>query len=275
MIANEVITNQKADKKETQCYHCGSVLPKKPYTKDEHSFCCKGCISVYTIIKDSGLDTIYQNKSLGNFTRPDDNTDIHEFDFLDNPNIQEKIISFKEGNICKVVVYAPEIHCASCIWLIEHLPQLHKAIIQSRVNFHSKKISILFNIEKLRLKELSILLTQIGYKPYFSFEKKETYPEEKKLLIRLGIAGFAFGNIMLLSFPDYLDTLSNLEIKYAQLFHYVSFILSIPVIAFSAYPYLQSAFSGIKTKDLNMDIPVGIGILTLFFRSSYDVFFSK
>jgi len=273
MIANELIINQATTKKETQCYHCGGVLPKNRYEKDEHSFCCKGCVTVYTLIKDSGLENIYQNKSLGNFTKPEDVSEIQEFDFLDNPSVQEKIISFKEGNLCKVIVYAPEIHCASCIWLLEHLPELHKGIIQSQVNFHSKKISILFNNEQISLKELSILLTQIGYKPYYSFEKKETHPEEKKLLIRLGIAGFAFGNIMLLSFPDYLDTLSNLEIKYAQLFHYVSFILSLPVILFSAYPYLQSAFSGIKTKDLNMDIPIGIGILTLFFRSTYDVFF--
>jgi len=113
MIANELIINQATTKKETQCYHCGGSLPKNPYEKDEHSFCCKGCVTVYTLIKDSGLENIYQNKSLGNFTKPEDESEIQEFDFLDNPSVQEKILSFKEGNLCKVIVYAPEIHCAS------------------------------------------------------------------------------------------------------------------------------------------------------------------
>lgn len=261
------------EQSETTCFHCNGILPKKPIEKDGHLFCCRGCVSVYTIIKESGLESVYSNKSLGSFSRPSEDDNIGEFDFLENENVREKIISFKEGNICKVVLYAPDIHCASCIWLLEHLPKLHSAIIQSQVNFHAKKISILFDISKLSLKELAILLTKIGYKPYFSFEKKSSEDkEQQKLLIRLGVAGFAFGNIMLLSFPDYLDNLSTLEQRYADLFHYVSFILSLPVILFSAQPYLRSAWGGLKAKDLNMDVPIGLGILTLFFRSAYDVF---
>ncbi|GIV26405.1 MAG: ATPase [Bacteroidia bacterium] len=257
---------------ENKCFHCGGALPKKPIERDEHLFCCKGCVSVYGIIKDSGLENIYQQNTFGNFSKPIDDSDALEFSFLDNPSVQEKLVSFKEGNICKIVLYAPDIHCASCIWLLEHLPRLHRAIIQSQVNFHDKKISTLYDDSKISLKELAILLTQIGYKPYFSLEKKKNEVEDKKLLMQLGVAGFAFGNIMLLSFPDYLDSLSTLEVQYADLFHYVSFMLSIPVLFFSARPYLKSAWSGIKTKDLNMDIPIGIGILTLFFRSVYDVF---
>ncbi len=256
-----------------ECFHCGGNLPNKPYTKDAHYFCCKGCVSVYTILKDSGLETIYDNTSFGNFSKPTDEESVSEFELLENTAIQEKIISFREGNICKVLLYAPAIHCASCIWLLEHLPQLHPAVIQSQVNFHSKKISILFDNSKISLKDLAILLTQIGYKPHFSLSQKDQGSEHKMLLLRLGVAGFAFGNIMLLSFPDYLDTLSTLETQYANFFHYVSFVLSLPVLMFSAYPYLKSAWSGIKSMELNMDIPIGIGIFTLFFRSTYDVFF--
>ncbi|GAB4202618.1 MAG: heavy metal translocating P-type ATPase metal-binding domain-containing protein [Bacteroidia bacterium] len=256
---------------ETHCFHCNGLLPKSPIEKDNHLFCCKGCVSVYAIIKESGLENIYANKSLGSFSKPADNYQANEFDFLEIPSVQEKIISFKEGNICKVVLYAPDIHCASCIWLLEHLPKLHSGVIQSQVNFHSKKISVLFDVSKLSLKNLAILLTQIGYKPHFSFEKKSIDVESRKLLMRLGVAGFAFGNIMLLSFPDYLDTLHTLETQYKTLFHYVSLMLSLPVVFFSAYPYLRAFADALKSKELNMDVPIGIGILTLFFRSMYDV----
>ncbi|HPQ07983.1 MAG TPA: heavy metal translocating P-type ATPase metal-binding domain-containing protein [Bacteroidia bacterium] len=257
---------------EKHCFHCKGELPKIPLQKDNHLFCCKGCVSVYSLIKDAGLNDIYNHSDLGSFTKPVDDTTISEFEYLENPAIQEKIISFKEGNIFKVMLYAPDIHCASCIWLLEHLPQLHSGVIQSQVNFHTKKISVIYDNSKITLKQLAILLTQIGYKPYFSLEKKDNDVEQKKLLMQLGVAGFAFGNIMLLSFPDYLDSLSTLEVRYSNLFHYVSFVLSLPVLFFSANPYLKSAWSGIKAKDLNMDIPIAIGILTLFFRSSYDVF---
>lgn len=259
--------------KENKCYHCGGALPAKYYQKDNHAFCCKGCMNVYGIIKDAGMEKMYASQLQGSFSRPLSD-EISEFDFLENENIQSKIISFREGNICKVMLYAPDIHCASCIWLLEHLPQLHRGVIQSQVNFHAKKISILFDVSKISLKELAVLLTQIGYKPFFNLntENNDDNPERKKLLMRLGVAGFAFGNIMLLNFPDYLDTASTLEIKHAQLFHYVSFVLSLPVILFSAQPFLNSALGGLKAKDVNMDVPIGLGILTLFFRSTYDVF---
>ncbi|GIV30210.1 MAG: ATPase [Bacteroidia bacterium] len=268
-----LVENSLSQKKitETHCFHCNGILPQKPFEKDEHLFCCKGCVSVYTIIKESGLENIYANKSLGSFSKPADNHQANEFDFLEIPGIQEKIISFKEGNICKVVLYAPDIHCASCIWLLEHLPKIHSGVIQSQVNFHSKKISVLFDVSKLSLKNLAVLLTQVGYKPHFSFEKKSVDVESRRLLMRLGVAGFAFGNIMLLSFPDYLDTLHTLEVQYKTLFHYVSLMLSIPVVVFSAYPYLRAFADALKSKDINMDVPIGIGILTLFFRSVYDV----
>lgn len=258
----------------SNCYHCGGLLPKKSLEKDGYLFCCKACVSVYSILKDAGLEKLYSNQLSANFSKPLEEEFNLEFEFLEHSAIQEKIITFRERNICKAVLYAPEIHCVSCIWLLEHLPKLHSGIIQSHVNFHSKKISILFDISKIQLKELAIFLTQIGYRPYFSFDtiQKDNHPENKKLLMRLGVAGFAFGNIMLLNFPDYLDSLSTLEIQYAKLFHYVSFILSLPVLLFSAHPFLKSAWSGLKARDLNMDIPIGIGILTLFFRSTYDVF---
>ncbi|MEW6772765.1 MAG: heavy metal translocating P-type ATPase metal-binding domain-containing protein [Bacteroidota bacterium] len=259
--------------REAKCFHCGGILPAKPYSKDEHLFCCKGCVNVYSIIQSSGLDSIYVNNTFGNFSKPVDSSE-NEFDFLDNEVIQNKIISFQEGNIGKVLLFAPEIHCASCIWLLEHLPKLHNGILQSQVNFHSKKISIIFDKSKISLKELSVLLTQIGYKPHFNTnEQQQKDIEGKKILVRLGVAGFAFGNIMLLSFPDYLDTLNTLELQYKYLFHYVSLFLSIPVIFFSASPYFNSAKSAIKTRELNMDIPVAMGILTLFLRSIYDIVF--
>lgn len=271
MEAYQIQTNP-VNVTETQCFHCGGSLPKKFIQHDSHAFCCKGCVSVYKIIKTSGLENIYTNNAFGKFSKPADDEVLLEFDFLENPNIEEKIISFKEKNICKVVLYAPDIHCASCIWLLEHLPKLHPGIIQSQVNFHSKKISILFDNTKLDLKHLALLLTQIGYKPCFTFEKKEAAPQNKKLLMQLGVAGFVFGNVMLLSFPDYLNQLSTLEAAHANLFHYVSFILTIPLMVFSAQPYLQVLWNGLKNRHLNMDIPIGIGIITLFLRSTYDVF---
>ncbi len=266
---NTVLQNKHG--KETHCFHCHSLLPKKPLEKDEHLFCCKGCVSVYTIIKESGLESIYTNKLMGNFSRPAENYETNEFDFLEIPAVQEKIISFKEGNICKVVLYAPDIHCASCIWLLEHLPKLHSGVIQSQVNFHAKKISVLYDSSKLSLKDLAVLLLQIGYKPHFSFDKKPDDIEKKRLLMRMGVAGFAFGNIMLLSFPDYLDTLRTLEWGHKQLFHYVSLALALPVVLYSAYPYWRAFADAVRAKDINMDVPIGIGIFTLFFRSMYDV----
>jgi Cu+-exporting ATPase len=90
-------------------------------------------------------------------------------------------------------------------------------------------------------------------------------------IYRLGIAGFCFANIMLLSFPEYLG-IDSKEENLLLLFRYLNVLLSIPVFFYSAGEFYNSAWQGIKQKYLNIDAPIVLAIWVTFVRSLYEIF---
>ena len=255
------------------CFHCGQEIEKDRIFFDEKAFCCNGCKSVYEILNANNLGNFYElNKNSG--IRPDEN--LYQFDYLDTPEIFEKVVDFSEGNTSVVTFKIPVIHCSSCIWLLESLQDLNTNIRYSQVNFTKKTLQVSFNQNELPLSELAKFLTNLGYKPVISLEtadKKEA-AVDRSLTIKVAVAGFAFGNAMMFAFPEYLNTGSSVDFwleEFAPFFRFLTFLLSIPVVVYSASDYYKSAWFGLKNKIVNIDVPIVLGILVLFFRSVYEI----
>lgn len=255
------------------CFHCGQEIEKDRIFFDEKAFCCNGCKSVYEILNANNLGNFYElNKNSG--IRPDEN--LSQFDYLDTPEIFEKVVDFSEGNTSVVTFKIPVIHCSSCIWLLESLQDLNTNIRYSQVNFTKKTLQVSFNQNELPLSELAKFLTNLGYKPVISLEtadKKEA-AVDRSLTIKVAVAGFAFGNAMMFAFPEYLNTGSSVDYwleEFAPFFRFLTFLLSIPVVVYSASDYYKSAWFGLKNKIVNIDVPIVLGILVLFFRSVYEI----
>ena len=255
------------------CFHCGQEIEKDRIFFDEKAFCCNGCKSVYEILNANNLGNFYElNKNSG--IRPDEN--LYQFDYLDTPEIFEKVVDFSEGNTSVVTFKIPVIHCSSCIWLLESLQDLNNNIRYSQVNFTKKTLQVSFNQNELPLSELAKFLTNLGYKPVISLEtadKKEA-AVDRSLTIKVAVAGFAFGNAMMFAFPEYLNTGSSVDFwleEFAPFFRFLTFLLSIPVVVYSASDYYKSAWFGLKNKIVNIDVPIVLGILVLFFRSVYEI----
>ena len=255
------------------CFHCGQEIDKDRIFFDEKAFCCNGCKSVYEILNANNLGNFYElNKNSG--IRPDEN--LSQFDYLDTPEIFEKVVDFSEGNTSVVTFKIPVIHCSSCIWLLESLHDLNTNIRYSQVNFTKKTLQVSFNQNELPLSELAKFLTNLGYKPVISLEtadKKEA-AVDRSLTIKVAVAGFAFGNAMMFAFPEYLNTGSSVDFwleEFAPFFRFLTFLLSIPVVVYSASDYYKSAWFGLKNKIVNIDVPIVLGILVLFFRSVYEI----
>lgn len=254
---------------QTTCYHCHDALPKTIFYADQHAFCCNGCKQVYQLLSANSLGGYYEQDPQAGI-RPN-HVNREAFAVLDDEELRRKYIEFREGSIVKITLHLPQIHCASCIFLLEHLHRLNDGIIRSTVHFPKKTATITINLEQLKLSELALLLTKIGYEPDFKAIDKSTGTFNKRLLFQLGIAGFAFGSIMLWSFPEYLGidhTYSGIR----NLSSYLSFGVSIPVLLFSAQDYFKSALAGIRLRSLNLDIPIAIGILALYIRSCVAIF---
>ena len=252
------------------CYHCGQSIEKERISFDNKEFCCNGCKSVYEILNMNNLGNFYQfNKQSG--IRPDENTS--QFDYLDTPEIFNNITDFSEGNTSLVTFKIPVIHCSSCIWLLESVHTLNENIHYTHVNFTRKTVQISFNHHNLKLSQLAKFLTNLGYKPVINLETSEKKEEklDKTLLIKLAIAGFAFGNGMFFSFPEYIGGEDIWMEKYKDLFRFIMFLLATPVTFYCASDYFKSAWYGLKNKIVNIDVPIVLGILVLYGRSIYEV----
>lgn len=257
------------------CFHCGQDIDKERISFDDKLFCCTGCKSVFEILNINNLGNFYElNKRAG--IRPNDDN-ISQFDYLDTPEIFDKITDFSEGKTSVVNFKIPVIHCSSCIWLLESLQTLNKNIYYSQVNFTRKTVQISFNHQELKLSELAKFLSDLGYKPVVNLETAEKKEEhfDKTLIVKLAIAGFAFGNGMFLSYPEYAGEVMGTNDfwmeKYKVLFRFMMFLLATPVVFYSASDYFKSAWFGLKNKIVNIDVPIVLGILMLYGRSIYEV----
>ena len=197
------------------------------------------------------------------------------FAYLDDAQIQQQLLDFKDDQIAKITFYIPSIHCSSCLWLLENLFKLNSAILDSKVNFLRKEVSITYQHSKLSLRKVVELLAGIGYEPTISLDSGQSLAarhSNRKLYTQIGVAGFCFGNIMLLSFPEYLDIGNALSPAFRQFFGVLNILLALPVLLYSAKDYLVSAWNGLRYKSVNIDVPLSLGILTMFTRSLYDIF---
>jgi Cu+-exporting ATPase len=259
--------------KKQPCFHCGLVCKNDQYKLDEKLFCCNGCKTVFEILNQSELGCYYDfEKNPG--TIP---TEINQkYNYLENQEIAEKILEFNDEETSVVNFLVPSIHCSSCIWVLENLHKLHSGIVTSSVNFPKKIIRITFKNTKISLKEVVELLTSIAYEPYISLDDVENNKKgsNKKLIYQLAIAGFSFGNVMLLSFPEYFQEDGFWLEKYKHLFRYLMLLFSIPVVFYSASDYYTSAIKGLKNKIVNIDVPLTLGIFVLFIRSTIEVLFN-
>ncbi|WP_291083706.1 heavy metal translocating P-type ATPase metal-binding domain-containing protein, partial [Flavobacterium sp. BFFFF1] len=256
---------------DNQCFHCGLHAPDPEILHfDNKIFCCNGCKTVYEIFTTSGLSSYYDFQDNPGAMPLED---AKKYDFLDNEKIVESILEFREGNTQIVALQVPHIHCSSCIWILENLRKLQPEIVSSKVNFHEKKVRINFNAGALSLKDVVRLLSAIGYEPRISLEdyRNTETPADRSLTYKLGIAFFCFGNIMLLSFPEYFEHHEFWLDQYRGFFRWLIFGLSLPSFLYSASGYYRAAWKSIRARALNIEVPIALGIIVMFVRSVSDL----
>lgn len=256
---------------EIKCIHCGEDCGKNPVIWEGKPFCCEGCKTVYQILNENKLGTYYSM-----YETPGIKVDLQDFggkySYLDKDEIKEKLIYFTEGEYSRTKLYIPDIHCSSCIWLLENLYLLNPSITQSMVNFVKKEVDITFKNTEISLRQIVELLASIHYIPMINLQSitgEKNKSENKKIIYKLGIAGFVFGNTMLLSMPEYIP--GEVSKDFQSFFGWFNFFLAIPVLLYSASDYLLSAYKNLRHKMVNIDLPISIGIISIFAESSYEI----
>jgi len=272
-VADASPRREAAGRSRTSCFHCGELCPGDSYAKGEMNFCCHGCLTVHDILAESGLGHFYDlNERPG--VRVLRSKPMSDWAFLDAPDIQQRLLDFTDGRQSRVTFRVPAIHCIACVWLLENLFRLHPGIGHSQVNFGRREVAIAFAADKIKLSELVALLASIGYEPSLTLgelEQRVVNPKRKRQWLQVGIAGFAFGNIMLFSLPQYfgLDSLNGPAFR--TLFGWLSLALAMPVVMVSASDYWKSAFLSLRRRMLTLDVPIALGLAAIYGQSVYEI----
>ena len=270
------IMKQESISQAIQCTHCGEQCDKNHIVVNDLHFCCEGCKTVYDLLSEHDLCGYYSIdnpavKSLQYLSHKS----MERFAFLDDVDITNSLLEYHVDGKAQVTLKLPSVHCASCVWLLEKLPFINPGIIRSRLQLAGKSISIYYDEGKTSLRSIIELLTLLGYEPDLSLatvEKKGKDNGNRPMYIKLAIAGFAFGNTMLFSLPGYFDEGMNLMgSHFSLLFSGLNLLFSLPVIIFSAQPFFKNAIAGLRSKTMNLDIPIAMGIIALYGRSLFEI----
>ncbi|UOQ96480.1 heavy metal translocating P-type ATPase metal-binding domain-containing protein [Hymenobacter sp. 5317J-9] len=257
------------------CAHCGDACPDEPIRQAQEpalSFCCQGCRAVYELLAASNLCTYYRlDEHAGQKVQEVELPG--RFDYLDSEAVQSQLLAFRSPALARLTLTIPQMHCASCIWLLENLFKLNPGITSSRVNFLRKELTISYQPGATSLKEVVKLLAAINYEPQITLAElgAQPHPGNRLLHYQLGVAAFAFGNVMLLALPEYFSFTQQLQSTFGRFFGGLSLLLALPVLLLSARGFYQSAWQGLRQRYINLDFPISLGLTALFVTSVVEL----
>jgi Cu+-exporting ATPase len=244
---------------------------------DSKAFCCEGCRQVYLLLNENNLCTYYNFdknpgiKAKGKFVS-------ERFAYLDDAATAKKLVQFSSDTQTNVTFSLPQMHCSSCVFLLENLHRIEPGITKSQTNFQRKEVFIIFDPTQISLRKVIELLAFIGYEPAISLKdstQKKVTSYNKKQIYQIGVAGFCFSNIMMLSFPEYFSSGNIEQAGLKATFTWLNLFLSLPVLFFSASSIFVSAWKGLRQRFLNIDVPLALAIIVTFGRSYYEIISGK
>ncbi|ANQ17207.1 heavy metal translocating P-type ATPase [Vibrio natriegens] len=261
------------------CYHCGEDVPANTDFKVEilgevRDMCCPGCQTVAQTIIDSGLVSYYQYR-----TAPAEKADLvpeqlQALIHYDNEDVQSEFVRHHD-NVSEVTLSLDGVSCAACAWLIEKQVSNTKGLVSIRVNTTTNRALLAWDKTQVRLSELLAAIHKLGYKaaPFEADVQEASYHQMmKQYLYRLGIAGLATMQVMMLAVALYLEVFGDLEPEFKNYFRWVSLIFATPVLLYSALPFYLNAWRSIKGRTLGMDVPVSIALIFAYVASLVATF---
>lgn len=257
------------------CYHCGERLEEETVVLSEADqnnasghdlkFCCHGCRSVYLLIKDSGNLSYYTYRT--DFAPRADKSDPDRLPY----DVWDLDINRSQEGTKEIEFLIQGIHCASCVWLNEKILSQLPGIIQAEVYLSTNRARIIWDPDKISLREIAEAVASIGYLavPVQKSDEKAVKKHSRQMLLRMAVAGFFTGNIMLISISLYAGYFSSINIFTRNFFHIISWLMATPVLVYSAAPFFRNAFTALRRGILSMDLLTSAGLTLAYGYSVY------
>src|SRR5215470_16321410 len=177
------------------------------------------------------------------------------------------------GELAHMDLAVEGVGCAGCIRKIEAGLKQLPGIVDARLNFTNRRLAVDWHPDQLEASAVVDALERIGYHAH-PFEPQRAESEEaktaRKLLMALAVAGFAAMNIMLLSVSVWSGNVSDMTQETRDFFHWLSALIALPAAAYAGQPFFRSAWRALRTRALNMDVPISLGVLLALGMSLYE-----
>ena len=262
--------------KEDACFHCGLPIPAAAKCQTEikgvqRTFCCAGCLTVCRMIHDTGLEEFYRRNNYQESQLPPPEMPV-DLDQYDLEEVQAEFVRSLANGIKEANLLVEGIHCAACVWLIEHALGKIDGIHAAEVNLAHQRVLVRWDSKTLRLSSIMQQLGRLGYAAApFNPEAAEGSMQRsnRALLFRMAFAGFGVLNIMWISIALYAGAFTGIDIEHKQFFHWTSLVIATPVLAYSGWPFFRSAWLGLFQRQLTMDLPIAIGSAVTYLYSAW------
>jgi Cu2+-exporting ATPase len=261
-----------------QCFHCGLPVPPGTHftireSAREHPACCAGCQAVAQTILDAGLGDYYRHRqATGQPATALPPEVMQQISLYDNDALQQSFVRCEPDNVREAALMLDGITCAACVWLVEQQLLRLPGALSVDINYTSHRVRVRWDNARLKLSRIMEAVAQIGYRahPYDSARQEALQQKERKLAInRLWVAGLSMMQVMMYAVPIYVAQTGEIEPRFLWILHWASFLLTLPVMLYSAVPFYRGAWRDLRARRVGMDTPVAIGILTAFGTSSW------
>ena len=256
------------------CFHCGDPVPQPPFHAEilgqAREMCCMGCQLAAQSIVEAGLEQYYLDRSEINRTASLP-TQLTRLEAYDNDEIKSQFVYAQDG-LSVAELSVNNLRCAACTWLIESRLDELEGISKCQVNLTNQRMRVIWDETKLPISRILAVINEIGYeaKPY----RQDTHEamlarHTNQMLLRLGIAALGSMQAMMYAVAIYFGEYSDMLVFQRDFLRWVSLFVSTPVFFYAGLPFFTSAWSAIRARQVNMDVPVSIALVVTFFASLY------
>lgn len=249
---------------DTRCTHCG--LPVPPGLVDPSSdvqFCCQGCRSVYEVLHGAGLERYYRLRESLDASPMAARTTDRPYTEYDDGVFRDLYCEQSGDGMQATELYLEGVHCAACVWLVEKLPAVAPGVLEARLDMQRSLVRVRWDDARIRLSQVARMLDSLGYPPHPAKDAQARQlrrHEDRRFLIRIGVAGACVGNVMTLAFALYGGAFSGMETQYSELFRYASVVFGLIALIWPGSLFFRGAWAALRTRSAHLDLPIALAL---------------
>lgn len=247
---------------QVECTHCRLPMSIVAGNSGPH-FCCNGCETAHAVITSCGLDGYYALRDRLEASAASADHAPRRYSEFDDPTFHKLYCREAPDGLVQTELLLEGVHCVACVWLVERLPRVNAAVLESTLDLRRCSVRLTFDPRVGPLSRIAADLDALGYPPHparRAAQRDARRAEDRQMLVKLAVAGACAGNIMLLFFALYAGMFEGIEGGFEQLFRWAAMILNTICLAWPGLVFARSALGALRARTINLDVPIAMGL---------------